>query len=135
MKKFKKELIALLVGIAFSYAWQLFAILMCYISDPNGDFITVGFFIPSISIQVVMTPIITWLLMGLLHVTWIKRWIRITGIISAFLFPFILLSGITVLIAPNLWREAIYWIVNVSISVFLAFTVFKPLLRCGTKSV
>ena len=113
----------------FAYAWQLFALLMCYISDSNSDFITADMFIPVISIQLAAIPIVTWALVGLLKVNWFKKWVRITMCGMAFLIPFVLISVITVIICPSLWREPIYWIGNVLISFSLTFTLFRPLLQ------
>lgn len=128
MKKLKKEIIAIVSGMAFAYAWQLFALLMCYISDPNGDFITRDMFIPVSTIQFTITPMVAWVLMGLLKVRWFKKWLRITMCGLSFLIPFILIAGITVIIAPGLWWKTIYWVANVGISILLTFTMFKPLL-------
>lgn len=129
MKKFKKEILAILCGFVFAYAWQLFALLMCYISDSNSDFITADMFIPVISIQLAAMPIVTWALFGLLKVNWFKKWVRITMCGMSFLIPFVLISVITVIICPSLWREPIYWIGNVLISFSLTFTLFRPLLQ------
>ena len=129
MKKFKKEIIAIVSGIAFAYAWQLFALLMCYISDSNGNFITKEMFIPMSTIQLAITPMVAWVLMGLLRVTWFKKWLRITMCGLAFLIPFMLIAGVTVIIAPSLWWKTMYWVANVGISILLTFTKFKPLLH------
>lgn len=129
MKRFKKEIIAIVSGMALAYAWQLFALLMCYASNPCGDFITRGMFIPISSIQLVIMPMVAWVLMGLLKVTWFKKWLQITMCGLAFLIPFILISGITVIIMPCLWQEKMYWFSNVGISTLLTFTIFKPLLQ------
>lgn len=134
MKKFKKEIIAIVSGMAFSYAWQLFGILMCYILAPNSNFITREMFIPVSTIQLAATPMVAWILMGLLKVRWFKKWLRITMCGLAFLIPFMLIAGITVIVAPILWWKTLYWLANVGISALLAFTMFKPLLQYGTKS-
>ena len=136
MKKIRKEIIAIISGMVLAYAWQLFALLMCYISDPNGDFITADMFIPVPSIQIAITPMVAWIVMGLLKVTWIKKWLHITICGLAFIIPFVLITGITVIVAPSLWSETMYWFVNVGISALFTFTMFRPLLkfRCGTKS-
>lgn len=128
-KKFKKEIIAIVFGMAVAYAWQLFAILMCYISNPNGDFITRDMFIPVITIQLTITPMVAWILMGLLRVTWFKKWLRVTMCAFAFIIPFMLIAGVTVIVAPSLWREKMYWVANIGISILLTFTMFKPLLQ------
>ena len=128
MKKFKKEIIAIITGIAFAYAWQLFGLLMCYVSDPSGDFITRDMFIPAIGIQLAITPLITWIMFGLLRVSWFRRWTIITGCGLAFFIPFALIASITVFIAPSLWHEKLYWVVNGAISLLLVYTLFKPLL-------
>ena len=129
MKKFKKEIIAIVFGMGFAYAWQLIFLLICYISNPNGNFIQRDMFIPASTIQLNIVPMVAWVLMGLLKVTWFKKWLRITMCGLAFLIPFMLISGVTVIIAPSLWREAIYWVSNVGISALLAFTMFKPFLQ------
>ena len=129
MKKFKKEIIAIVSGIAFAYAWQLFSLLMCYISDPNGDFITREMFIPVSTIQLAIIPMVAWVLMGLLRVTWFKKWLHITMCGLAFLIPFVLIAGVTVIIAPSLWWKTMYWVSNVGISILLTFTLFNPLLH------
>lgn len=129
IKKFKKEIIAIVFGMIFAYAWQLFALFTCYISDPNGDFITRDMFIPVITIQLAITPIVAWGLMGFFKVTWFKKWLRITMCGLAFLIPFMLIAGVTVIVAPSLLSKAIYWGGNVGISILLTFTVFKPLLQ------
>ena len=135
MKKFKKEIIAIVSGIAFAYAWQLFSLLMCYISDPNGDFITREMFIPVSTIQLAIIPMVAWVLMGLLRVTWFKKWLRITMCGLAFLIPFVLIAGVTVIIAPSLWWKTMYWVSNVGISILLTFTMFKPLLHSSYSGV
>lgn len=129
MKKFRKEIIAIVSGMAFAYAWQLFALLMCYISDPKGDFITKDMFIPAIGIQLTITPMITWVMFGLLKVSWVKNWRLITGRGLAFLIPFVLIASITVFIAPSLWHEKMYWIGNIALSILLSVTLFCPLLN------
>lgn len=129
MKKFKKEIIAIVSGIAFAYVWQLFALLMCYISNPNGDFITSDMFIPLSTIQLAIAPMVAWVSMGLLRVRWFKKWACITMCGLAFLMPFVSIAVITVFIAPNLWWKTSYWVATVGISILLTFTIFKPLLQ------
>lgn len=128
LKKFKKEIIAIASGMAVAYFWQLFAILMCYISDPSENFITRATFIPETTIQVAIMPMVSWALMGFLRVTWFKKWLRITTCGLAFLIPFTLIAALTVIILPTLWWEPMYWVVNAALSVLLAFT-FKSFLK------
>ena len=127
MKKFKKEIIAIISGIAFAYTWQLFALLMSRSSSSNSDFITGDMFIPAISIQIAIAPIIAWGLMGLLNVTWFQKWMHITMRVVSVGIPFALISVVTVMMAPSLWGEKIYWVANVGISILLSFSIFKPL--------
>ena len=129
MKKFKTEITSVICAMVVAYCWQLFALLVCYISDPHGDFITKEMFIPWSGVQLAIAPTIAWLFMELFKVTWLKKWIRITSCGLAFFMPFLLIVGITILITPSLWREPIYWLANVGISILLAFTVFKPFLH------
>lgn len=129
MKKFKKEIIAIVSGMAFAYAWQLFALLMCYVSDPNGDFITRDMFIPAGAIQLAIAPMIAWLFMGLLRVTWFQKWRLITTCGLAFMIPFVLIAVVTLIVSPGLWHKTMYWIANVVISALLTFTMFKPLVN------
>ena len=37
--KLKKELGALCCAVVFAYVWQLGLLLLCYVSNPKGDFI------------------------------------------------------------------------------------------------
>lgn len=129
MKKFKKELFAILCGVLFAYCWQLFALFMCYISDTNDNFITADMFIPTIGIQLAFMPMIAWILMGVLRVSWFKKWFHITMCGLAFLIPFALIASVTVLTIPSLWREPIYWATNILLSLALTFTLFKPLIQ------
>lgn len=129
IKKFKKEIIAVASGMVVAYGWQLFALLMGYISEPNEDFITAYMFMPEITIQIAIMPMTAWLLMGLLKVTWFNKWLCITACGLAFLIPFALISALTVFVVPALWYKAIYWVVNIAISVLLAFILFRPFLK------
>lgn len=129
MKKIKKELLAIFYGVMFAYCWQLFALLMSYISARNDNFITADMFIPSVGIQLAIMPLIAWTLMGILKVSWFKTWFRITMCGLSFIIPFTLIASVTVFTSPSLWREPIYWAVNVLISLALAFTLFKPLIQ------
>lgn len=129
MKKFKTEIVSFISAIILAYFWQLFAIFMCYITDMDGNFVTREMFIPAINIQIVAVPMITWVLMGFLKVSWFKKWLQITVRGFAFVTPFMLIAGVTVLVNPSLWREAMFWLANVALSILLAFTLFKPLLK------
>lgn len=129
MKKFKKEITAIVSGMVFAYVWQLFMLLMCYLSDPHGDFITGEMFIPLPSIQLAIVPMVAWVMMGFLKVSWFNTWARITMCGLAFLIPFMLITGITVIVAPDLWHQKRYWMVNIASCILLAFTLFKPLLQ------
>ncbi len=131
MKKFRKEIISIVSGMAFAYTYQLFALLMCYIFDINGDFITKEMFIPAIGFQLSIMPIIAWIMFGMLKVSWFKNWKLITYHGLAFLIPFMFISGVTVFIAPSLWHEKMYWCGNVTLSIVLTFTLFRPLLNLG----
>lgn len=126
MKKFKKEIISIVLGSAIAYAFQLFGLFICFITNSTGsNIITKNMFIPSSTIFIVTVPIISWLLMGLLEVSWIKAWIFISICIYAFTIPFIIISGITLFVAPHFWQEPMYWVVNVLVSVLLSLKLLK----------
>ena len=128
MKNFKKELISILAGIGTAYFIQLFLIVLSLAKTPAGDFITWESFIPMIEMQVI-TPIIAWMLMGLLRVRWFNTWIKISVFVLSFTIPFAIISALTVFIYPALWQESIYWVANVIISIILAYTVFGSPIR------
>lgn len=123
MKKFRKEIIAIASSVAFAYACQLFILLMCYLSNPKGDFITKNLFIPMIGFQLTIIPIATWIMFGLFRVSWFKIWQLITYRVLAFLIPFMLITSITIFIAPSLCHEKMYWFGNVILSLLFAFTL------------
>ena len=129
IRKFKKEILAVLFGIAIAYAWQLCFLGICYISNPDSVLIMSSDFIPSINIQLSIMPMVSWFLMGFLQVNWIKKWIHITCRGFALLIPFMLIAGIAVITSPSLWTMPIFWISNVLISLVCTFTLFKPLLH------
>lgn len=128
MGKMRKEVVAIVLGAAFAYVWQLMALLMCHISDPKGEAITVGSLLPMSGIFIAIVPLVAWLAMGVLRVRWFKGWLRITTCVLAFAIPSALISGITVVYKPSLlWRPA-YWVGNCILSIVLMGTVFRPLL-------
>ena len=59
MKRFMKEFLALVSGMAFSYGWQLFGILMIFLEPNRTMDITPEMFIPIPGIMLTITPIIT----------------------------------------------------------------------------
>lgn len=125
MGKIKIEITAILYGIGIAYLYQLFMLLLCYLSDPLGGFMTADKFIPMFGIQLAIMPISSWLLMGMMKVTWYEKWLRITMNAISFLIPLALISVVTVFFQPALWREPLYWVMNVvvSVSLGLAFKI------------
>lgn len=119
MGKIKIEITAILYGIGIAYLYQLFLLLLYYLSDPLGGFMTADKFIPMFGIQLAIMPISSWLLMGMMKVAWYERWLRITMNAISFLIPFALISVVTVFFQPALWREPLYWVMNVAVSVAL----------------
>lgn len=128
MKKIRKEILAIVLGAVSAYVWQLMALLMCHISDPKGEAITVGSLLPISGIFIAIAPLVAWLAMGVLRVRWFRRWIRITTCGLAFVIPFVLISALTVLWKPSLWWRPAYWGGNCILSMVLMVTVFRPLI-------
>lgn len=127
--KLKKELGALCCAVVFAYVWQLGLLLLCYVSNPKGDFIQPYMFVPQMTIQTAIVPIMTWVLMGLFQVTWMKKWLKITAILFAFAVPFVLIAMVVLMfINPVYWHKSWFWVVDVLISLICMVTIFKPLL-------
>jgi hypothetical protein len=129
MHKFKKEIQAILGGMAFAYFFQLFGLLMVFIDNYESDLLIAKAFIPTPSIQLAMAPMMSWFFMGLLRVRWLNKWRQITAHAFAFLFPFIMIAMITLYINANLWHSIAFWIVNAIISLIAAFTLFRSFLK------
>ncbi len=133
--KFKKELLALVCGMVFAYLWQLFFLLVTYLSNIHGNFIQAYMFIPSITIQAAIAPLVCWVLMGLFKVTWLSKWLKITAVALAFLIPFVLIAMIVLMfINPMYWHTSKFWITNTILSIILMHTVFRPLLKVDTSN-
>ena len=129
MKRFMKEFLALVSGMAFSYGWQLFGILMIFLEPNRTMDITPEMFIPIPGIMLTITPIITWGVMGLLKVSWFDRWLVITAYIFTFVMPFVLISGIAIVFLPNLWLKPAFWGGTVILTIVIFLTVLKPTLK------
>lgn len=122
MKNFKKVIVALVISIAFAYAWQLFFVFVCF-KYSEGFIITQDMFIPSIDIQLVFLPFVAWTVMGLLKVLRIKKWVGITINFLSFFIPFTLISVGTTFVAPSLWDKPIYWVANIGISMLASIKI------------
>lgn len=128
MKKIRKEILAIVLGAVSAYVWQLMALLMRHISDTKADGITVGSLLPMSGIFLAITPLVAWLVMGILRVSWLKRWLRITTCALSFAIPFAWISALTVVFKPSLWWRPAYWVGNCILSMVLTVTVFRPLI-------
>lgn len=127
MKKFKKEILAIIGGVVFAYGWQLFAILMASLfSDSKTKAMD---FIPVPQIQLAIVPLVSWILMGLQKVRWFHKWMKITMCGLAFMIPFAIISVLVIMFFPSLCWKPVYWIASIAISVLLALTAFKPLIK------
>ena len=127
--KFKKEIGALCCAVVFAYVWQLGLLLLCYFSNPKGDFIQPDMFVPQMTIQTAIVPMMTWILMGVFHVRWMKKWLKITATLFAFAIPFVLIAMFVLMfINPVYWNKAWFWVVDALISLICMVTIFKPLL-------
>lgn len=131
--KFKKEFEALLGGVAFAYLFQLFILLLVYIENPESNLLTADSFIPVPTIMLAIVPMVYWVLMGFLRVSWFHTWLRITVHAIAFLFPFVMIPMIALYINARLWHSPIFWLANAVISFIAARTVFKPVFVGGSK--
>ena len=128
--KFKKELLALVCGIVFAYLWQLFFLLVTYLSNINGNFIQADMFVPQIEIQIAIVPMSSWVLMGLFKVPWITKWIKITAVALSFLIPFSVIAVFVLLFIDAIyWYKPLFWIANTILSIILMHTVFRPLFK------
>ena len=123
--RFKKELLALVCGILFAYLWQLFYVLVMYLSDK--EFVQPSMFIPLITIQCCLAPMAWWIFMGLFKVTWFTKWLKITATALAFLIPFVVIAMIVFFINPTYWHNIKFWIINAIISLVVMNTLFRPL--------
>ena len=123
--KFKKELLALVCGILFAYLWQLFYLMIIYLSDK--EFVQPSMFIPVITIQLGIAPMAWWILMGLFKVNWFTKWLKITATALAFLIPFVVIAMRVFFINPTYWHNIKFWIVNAILSLLVMNTLFRPL--------
>lgn len=125
MKKIK-ELVAILIGMLTSYLFQLmFAGLLL----AEGSEVGLEALVPNLLIQAIMTPMVAWLAMGFMKVSWFKVWVRITVIWCAILIPFVVISVVTVIVCPAACDKPAYWLADIVISVVLAFTKLKPMIE------
>lgn len=127
MKQFKKEIVALLFGMAFSYGWQLFGILMIYL-EPNRTMVTKEMFIPIPGVMLTITPIIAWVVMGILRVTWMHQWSILTAYIFSFILPSIMLACLGIFL-PILWLNPTFWVSSTALSIGVFFTLLKLSLK------
>ena len=91
--------------------------------------ITPEMFIPIPGVMLTITPIITWVVMGLLKVSWFDRWLVITAYIFTFIMPFVLISGIAIVFLPNLWLKPAFWVSTVVLTIVIFLTVLRPALK------
>lgn len=123
MKKFYKELMAIVVGIlagAF-FKWE-FSSIIGYLKD--RDLFKMEY-VPYDFGQMLFAIMVAWLLMGIFRVSWLEKWIKITKIVCGFMIPFTLISVATVYVNESLWDSTIYWIIDVAVSAIFAVKMFK----------
>lgn len=121
-KRFWKEIVAVLGGIGFAYCWQL-CLLFLLESRELADFI------PILTIQLTIVPIVAWCLMGALHVRWIKSWLRVTAVLFGIAIPFCLIAGISIIVAPAMWGKMSFWVITCLITAVIAILLIPKLLR------
>ena len=121
-KRFGKEIVAALTGIVFAYLWQVFALAITQnISLEN--------LIPSVSIQMIIAPMVTWCAFGVLHVKWFKAYYAITayGLTIALPLAPILLFGI--MIFPERVETPTFWVVVLLVTAIPAVPFAKAMHR------
>lgn len=121
------ELKSIALGMLTAYLFQLFFLLMVWLSNRDHQFIS-GDFIPVLSFQLTVAPMVAWVLMGVLGVRWQRLWVSATLKGCALFVPFTMISIISVMMKPELWHDQVFWVANVALSIILAVTVFRPLL-------
>lgn len=121
-KRFWKEIVAVLGGIGFAYCWQLCLLFSIKNREPAD-------FIPMLPIQLTVAPIVVWCIMGALHVSWIKSWLRVTAILFGIAIPFGLIAGITIIVAPAMWGKMSFWVITCLITAVIAIWFIPKLLR------
>ena len=116
MKNIKniREVSAILIGIILTYFWQLFIVIICYLID--RDFVDTIMFIPSLKIQIMLTPIISWMVMGIINVAWINKWNIVTISFLKFLVPFIFMITFVAIENPLLFTNIKTWIIIIFLS-------------------
>ena len=131
MRRFSKELLALFGGLAFAYVFQLFMLLMVYIENPESHLLTARAFVPQPLIMLALSPLVSWGFMGCLRVRWLRVWFKITCCGIAALFPFAVIAMLAIYVNARLWHTPVFWVVNLAVSIGIAYTSLKPSFKKG----
>lgn len=127
MKRSGNEFWAIFFGYVTAYVFQLVMVALIWLNNNNIKF-DLAAFIPMWTIQLAITPITSWLYMGLLGVKWQKRWNSITRKISAFLIPFIIISLLMLFVLPIAMEYWQFWVADILLSIVAGFTLGHKLL-------
>lgn len=124
---YRKELLAILAALLFAYFYQLMTLIVAFYGIYEE--IPAEWFVPNIAMFRAITPLTAWLCFGIFNVRWIKQWLKITLLFSAFAIPFALISALAILLGKAyLWHTITFWIINIGICAFIALCLFfKPL--------
>lgn len=116
---YKNEIRAIILGGTVAYIWQLFCIIIIQLGNRYSS-LSWEDFVPKCSTMFTVGALVSWLLFGLLNVTWINSWIQFTIYGFIFLIPF----GGTFLITTYIGTPH-FLVLSISISAILTPPLIK----------
>ncbi len=128
MKRNINELWAILAGVVTAYVFQLTMVALIWLRNNQIPFdFTV--FIPILTLQLTITPVASWIYMGIFGVRWQKVWNKITKRVIKFIVPFVIISCLMLFMLPvalDFWQ---FWVANILLSLVAALTICRDLLK------
>lgn len=124
MKRNRNELWAIFFGYVTAYVFQLVMVALIWLNNNDIEFDPAAF-IPMWTIQLAITPVSSWLYMGILGVKWQKKWNKITKRTIKFIVPFIIISGLMLFVLPTALEFWQFWVADILLSIVAALTICR----------